>query len=389
MDHASVSRAEIEILGALMKQVGSIAERTELARSLSGYAFIEPEHRIVYESICSLLPRDRVSTEVLAVHLNNRGFPDVNLETYYAAAPVKIEDVLQLARRLVHAAQEPASERLSDRGSGKLGAALALFFVCLIATATVLHRPIRRFIRESLMQRVTSAHYQIQCPPGALTQDVMRQFLQERESLFAAVDRRLNDAASNAEITLIFDPRFREMTPEAGAAPYQIMGMRIRTGLDGRTPVLDPAADAEALLYAAWGRPGNPVIAQWTALWLVGASEGEDLGMAAARVEQRLGHRKVAELLNRMSNGDIARQDQEALGAAWMSEIAELSGTGEVQKLYSARMAQPGMDEATRALASTSTELERKWQMWMYAYVAGMPPADHEMSMPMDMPMPK
>ena len=34
-------------------------------------------------------------------------------------------------------------------------------------------------------------------------------------------------------------------------------------------------------------------------------------------------------------------------------------------------------------------ELERKWQMWMYAYVAGMPPADHEMSMPMDMPMPK
>jgi len=28
-------------------------------------------------------------------------------------------------------------------------------------------------------------------------------------------------------------------------------------------------------------------------------------------------------------------------------------------------------------------ELERKWQMWMYAYVAGMPPAGHSMAMPM------
>jgi hypothetical protein len=39
--------------------------------------------------------------------------------------------------------------------------------------------------------------------------------------------------------------------------------------------------------------------------------------------------------------------------------------------------------EVTKALGTTSMELERKWQMWMYAYIAGMPPAGHSMAMPM------
>jgi hypothetical protein len=275
----------------------------------------------------------------------------------------------------------------SHRGFGIVGAAIALTLISVALLLLFFHRPVKRFIRESFMQSVTSAHYRIQCPPGELTQEVMTKFVVERESLFTALDRKLNDAASNAEISLVFDPNYKVLTPEAGPEPYLVTGTIIRTELDGRMPVLDPAADAEALLHVAWGKPGNRAIAHWTALWLLGASEGDDLGMAAAHVEQRLGHKKVADLLRQSTESGISSRDMATLGAAWIDEIGELSGSAEVQKLYSEQMDRPEMTDTAKALATTSTELERKWQMWIYAYLAGMPSPDHAMSMPMDMKM--
>jgi hypothetical protein len=278
--------------------------------------------------------------------------------------------------------------RLPSRlGFGIVDTAIALIFIFLAAFLLFFHRPARRFIRESLMQRVTSAHYRIQCPHGELTQEVMTKFVVEREPLFSGLDRKLNDAASNSEIKLIFDANYKVLTPEAGAEPYLVTGTTVRTGLDGRMPILDPSADAEALLSIVWGKPGNRVIAHWTALWLASASGGDDLGMAAAQVEQRLGHKKVADLLRQATDTGISSRDMAALGAAWINEIAELGGPADVQKLYSEKMDRPDMTDTAKALATTSTEVERKWQMWIYAYLAGMPPAGGAMTMPMDMKM--
>jgi hypothetical protein len=275
----------------------------------------------------------------------------------------------------------------SHRGFGIVDAVIALMLVSLAVVLLFFHRPVKRFIRESLMQRVTSAHYRIQCPHGDLTQEVMAKFAAEREPLFAELDRKLNDAASNAEIKLIFDPNYKLLTPEADSDPYLVTGTTVRTGLDGRMPVLDPSADAEALLNIAWGKPGNRVIAHWTALWLAGASAGDDLGMAAAQVEQRLGHRKVADFLGQSTDSGISARDMATLGAAWINEISELGGPADVRKLYSEKMDRPEMTDTAKALATTSTEVERKWQMWIYAYLAGMPPAGGAMTMPMDMKM--
>jgi hypothetical protein len=158
--------------------------------------------------------------------------------------------------------------------------------------------------------------------------------------------------------------------------------------LRGRVPEVDPAADAEALLHVAWGRPGNPLVAHWAARWLV-SGQGQELGMAAAEVEQKIGHKKVADLLGQPRDTNISSQDRALLGAAWINATAELGGAAEVQKLYSAKMKSLDMVEVTKALGTNSTELERKWQMWMYAYIAGMPPANPSMKMPMDMPMSK
>jgi hypothetical protein len=270
----------------------------------------------------------------------------------------------------------------SERGFSNVRVALAVTCMVLVVLIVLFAGSLQRFIRESLMQSVTSAHYQILCPPGALSQQTMTQFAEQRESLFAGLDRKLNDAASNVEIRVILDPDFRATDAATGVAqPYEVTGTTIRTKLSGTPPQLDSAADAEALLYAAWGKPGSPLIAHWTALWLVGEWHGEELGMAAATVEQRAGHKKVASLLGQPAGGALSTQDRVLLGSAWINAIAELTGPAEVQKLYSAQMTKTNVAEVTKVLGTTSMELERKWQMWMYAYIAGMPPASHTMQM--------
>jgi hypothetical protein len=280
------------------------------------------------------------------------------------------------------------SEAPSQRGFGKAGAVFLLLCVAL-AAAAIFARPLRRYVRESLMQSVTSAHYRILCPPGALSQDAMTQFALHREPLFTSLNAKLNDVASNAEIHVIFDPDFKPSPPAPAASQlYEVTGTTVRTLLHGRAPELDPAADAEALLYLAWGRPGNPMAARWTARWLVGG-QGKELGMAAAQVEQKIGHKKVANLLGQPLAANISSEDRGLLGAAWVNAIAEFGGAADVRKLYSAKMTNLDIAEVTKTLGTTPTELERKWQMWIYAYIAGMPPANPSMNMPLDMPMSK
>jgi hypothetical protein len=243
------------------------------------------------------------------------------------------------------------------------------------------------------MQRVTSVHYEILCPPKALTQDAMVKFATQREHLFTALNKKLGDADSNKEIRVVFDPKFTQDAPDASARqPYTVSGTTIRTTLKGETPQLPAAADAESLLFAAWGEPGNPLLARWIATWLAGQIIGTDFGMAAAQVEQRLGHKTVAVLLADPGGEISSPGDQSSLGVAWISEIAEFGGMDAVKKLYSAKMPHANMADVTSALNTTQMELDRKWQLWMYAYLAGMPsmPSDSTMptNMPMDMPMP-
>jgi hypothetical protein len=121
MNRAAILSAEIQILGTLCTQAGTVEQRNELAHTLDGYAFLEPEHQIVFGSIRSLLPHDRLSNSNLAVHLNNRGFPDVDLEQYCAAALAKIDEALKLARRLCSVTRQSGTDaRDASHGKAKL-----------------------------------------------------------------------------------------------------------------------------------------------------------------------------------------------------------------------------------------------------------------------------
>jgi hypothetical protein len=265
---------------------------------------------------------------------------------------------------------------------------LGIFFLALLVRMLGFSNPLRRWIRESRVQRTDSAHYQVSYPAGAILPEALHQFLSQRESVFATLNERLGGRASSALLRIIFDPEFSPKVSGRSAAEfYSVDKLTIRTRLNGSAPVLDSAADAEAMLFAAWGKSGNPLIAQWTAVWLVGTRRGQELGMAAAEVQQKLGHTTLSNLLDQPS-GNSSDRDRAILGAAWLSEVAEIAGPAQVHKLYSASLTRLDLAEVTQALGTSAPELEREWQLWIDAYIAGMPAASHSMTMPMGTPMP-
>jgi hypothetical protein len=269
--------------------------------------------------------------------------------------------------------------------------ALVIVVIPIVAIAGALFAyggVLRRLVRESLMQRVTSAHYEILCPTGALTQDAMKDFATHREALFAALDKKLSDADSNKEIRIVFDTEFSGAPVGADSEPpYSASGLTIRTKLDGHNPRLPAAADAEVMLFAVWGKPGNAKLAHWTAVWLTGDWHGAEIGMAAAQTEQRLGHKRVDVVLGNPGGQISSADDQALLGAAWISEVAELAGPNAVRKLYAARMPKLTVEAVTHVLGTNPLELDRRWQMWIYAYLAGMPAMPQDSGMHMNMPM--
>jgi hypothetical protein len=86
MDPATKSADELRLLRVLCDANATRAHRIELLQSLEGHDFLDPEHRVVFESIRFLFSHGDVSAARLAVHLNNRGFPDVDLEEYFPSA---------------------------------------------------------------------------------------------------------------------------------------------------------------------------------------------------------------------------------------------------------------------------------------------------------------
>jgi hypothetical protein len=89
MDRESQFAAELQALRALCDEAAPREERQRVMQTLSHHVFIEPEHQVVFESIRALFPRGRISVAQLTVYLNNRGFPDTDLEKYFRDEPAR------------------------------------------------------------------------------------------------------------------------------------------------------------------------------------------------------------------------------------------------------------------------------------------------------------
>jgi hypothetical protein len=114
VERLTQSLAETQVLGTLLSRVGTHEQRKELAQILEHYEFLEPEHQVVFASIRALLARDRLGLTNLAVHLNNRGFPDVDLDKYREEGLPNIDEALGVARRLVSMARRSGDDARYD-----------------------------------------------------------------------------------------------------------------------------------------------------------------------------------------------------------------------------------------------------------------------------------
>ena len=86
MDRKTQLTAEFRALCTLCDETIARNLRQNLIQSLSPRKFTEPEHRVVFESICALFPHGPITAAKLLVHLNNRGFPDTGVEKYFDPA---------------------------------------------------------------------------------------------------------------------------------------------------------------------------------------------------------------------------------------------------------------------------------------------------------------
>jgi len=93
--------AERNILRGLCCAARGSAVRNKIIRLLRDYSFLEPEHHAVFQAIRTFSPRAAISVRQLTVKLNNLGFPDIELENYFASAGVSDNALLAEARRLL------------------------------------------------------------------------------------------------------------------------------------------------------------------------------------------------------------------------------------------------------------------------------------------------
>lgn len=83
MDRETQFTTELQALRVLCDETSPREDRQTLIQTLSHHSFIEPEHQVVFESVQVLFSRGPFSLTELRVHLNNRGFPDIDVEKYF------------------------------------------------------------------------------------------------------------------------------------------------------------------------------------------------------------------------------------------------------------------------------------------------------------------
>jgi hypothetical protein len=83
MDREIQRATELRALRSLCDEAAPREMRRSLMQSLNQHIFTEAEHQVVFESIRAFFPRGPISADQLRIHLNNRGFPDTDVEKYF------------------------------------------------------------------------------------------------------------------------------------------------------------------------------------------------------------------------------------------------------------------------------------------------------------------
>jgi hypothetical protein len=104
----SVSCAENEeqLLRFLCANGEDLALRREAFQRLRQYSWRDNDHRILFEAIGALLACNSQNVlEHLPAELTRRGFPDISCDALAGPSPMKTDEALALAQKLLRASQ--------------------------------------------------------------------------------------------------------------------------------------------------------------------------------------------------------------------------------------------------------------------------------------------
>ncbi len=271
----------------------------------------------------------------------------------YVLVPVGACFVLALLGLTWKRAALPRAE-FSARGAWAAVCLAAAFYAGLEQAPRI-----QPWLAERGLQSFSSAHYQILYDPKVYSPETIRAFAEEREQILAAAAAQLDLplAASAVHLRVVLYPNLASLRAAAAAErPYSVEGTTIRAVLGDYNTQVDPAADAAALLDAAWGPPGTARMGEWVARWLAGTWRGREVNEWAAQIEGEVGHYTVAQLVASSSDGLLSPLVRNPLGAAWVGTIFDRSGLAAVRKLYSTKL--------DAQLGAGSAQLENDWQRW-------------------------
>lgn len=105
MSGATNSAAERLLLRALCRTETSGTLRGTILGALATHRFAEPEHQVVFAALRDLQGVGRVATEErVESMLMSRGFPDLDLDAYFAAAarPITLTEISTALRAIGH-----------------------------------------------------------------------------------------------------------------------------------------------------------------------------------------------------------------------------------------------------------------------------------------------
>ncbi len=224
---------------------------------------------------------------------------------------------------------------------------------------------VQAWLSERHLQSISSAHYQVLFDPKAYSAESIRAFASERERILAAQAARLGAPPDALRLRVVLYPSLISLRAATGSERlYSVDGTTIREALGDFIDRVDPAADAAALLNAAWGKPGSARVGEWVARWLAGEWRGRPVEPYAAQIEAEVGHYTLAQLAASSSDGFLSPLVRQPLGAAWVGTQFARSGLAAVRRLYSAKPGEPDLTALAARLGTTPAQLEQDWQRW-------------------------
>ena len=103
---------ERRVLGALCAAPLSLDDCSEALRSLVNYNWIVPDHRVIYEALRRSRQRSTSALrEQMTAEITRLGFPDIQVEPFFAPCSLTRTEIMGLANALLNAGPTPANRK--------------------------------------------------------------------------------------------------------------------------------------------------------------------------------------------------------------------------------------------------------------------------------------